>query len=489
MQSFHRIISGDQHTPPRLAAMLKAPMLLESASLSMHQGRFSIIMVEEAFRLVQRDTQVMLHRRPSIHKMQNNSKEPPSPQLLDAPTLLDALPRFYEQHSELDTLGLPVPAGGIGYVGFPFCRFCDTIAYSDALHIDGDPIGIPDAIIMFGHIYIICDHYHDHLHVIGLNYEESSIDLVQSVNDLVTCIQTPAKFEHKLSEDPPPVRDVAEKSTSEQEYQTGVQNLHQDFKDGNLYQCVLSRRITVESSVSAFDAYRRLRSVNPSPYMFYLDFGDFQLIGASPEMHAKVVDQRATIRPIAGTCRRGKNAEEDAQLTKTLQENPKERAEHLMLVDLARNDLGRICEPGSIETTALMEPEYFSSVIHLTSNVVGKLKAGMTPADVIKASFPAGTLSGAPKIRAIETLPKHERFSRSFYGGIVGHFEANGNFDSCIVIRSALYKGGEWVVQVGGGIVMDSYPERELEETKEKSKAVLAALGITTKSKPHRNRP
>ncbi len=469
MRSSHKSISGDQFTPPRLVKALSAPVLLESASLSSHQGRYSIIMVDEAFRLEQLDEGVLL-RHPSERRGAKS--------FLNHTNILDCLPSFYEQHDDLGDNELPIPAAGIGYLGFPYCRYCDTIEYSRSDHRGGDPIGIPDAIILFGHSYIIFDHYHDRLHVVALSYSEAEIDTEERVSDLITRIQD--KYVHGPipKDDPAPFQHLEKKSSSEEGYTEGVRALHSEFRNGNLYQCVLSRRITIESSLDPFVAYRRLRSSNPSPYMFFLDFGSFQLIGASPEMHAKVSNGEATIRPIAGTCRRGKTEAEDKTLTEALRAHPKERAEHLMLVDLARNDLGRICEPGSVTVTECMVPEYFSSVIHLTSNVVGTLNPDTKPADVIHATFPAGTLSGAPKIRAIETLPKHELFSRSFYGGIIGHFEARGNFDSCIAIRSALCKDGTWTVQVGGGIVMDSEPERELEETKEKSAAVLRALGL-----------
>jgi anthranilate synthase component 1 len=215
--------------------------------------------------------------------------------------------------------------------------------------------------------------------------------------------------------------------------------------------------------------YRRLRSQNPSPYLFLLDFDDYQLVGASPESIVRVRDGIASIRPIAGTRRRGKNTAEDEQLKQELLEDPKELSEHLMLVDLARNDLGRVSVPGSVHVTRNMDVEYFSHVMHIVSDVVGQIDpVAYRPIDVLKSAFPAGTVSGAPKIAAIERLSELETEERSFYGGAVGYIEPDGDLDFCISIRCALKKQSAWILQAGAGIVYASTPEREWEETEEK---------------------
>jgi anthranilate synthase component 1 len=232
----------------------------------------------------------------------------------------------------------------------------------------------------------------------------------------------------------------------------------------------------------AIEAYRSLRMGNPSPYMFYLDFEDFQLFGASPEVHVKARDGRAVIRPLAGTRRRGGNAAEDAALEKELLADPKERAEHLMLVDLARNDLGRVCAPGSVEVSELMEVERYSHVMHIVSNVEGKLAAGRTGLDALRATFPAGTVSGAPKIKAIEVIDSLEAEARGFYAGVVAHVESDGSLDSCITIRSAVKKGDVVTMQAGAGIVYDSVPQREYEETEAKLGALAKSLGMEAKT-------
>jgi anthranilate synthase component 1 len=218
--------------------------------------------------------------------------------------------------------------------------------------------------------------------------------------------------------------------------------------------------------------------MNPSPYMVYMDFGGFQLFGASPEVHVKARDGKAIIRPLAGTRRRGGSAAEDATLEKELLADPKERAEHLMLVDLARNDLGRVCAPGSVEVTQFMEVERYSHVMHIVSNVEGRLADGMTGRDALRATFPAGTVSGAPKIRAIEVIDALEPHQRGFYAGVVAHVESDGSLDSCIAIRSAVKQGDIVTLQAGAGIVYDSVPETEYQETESKLRALSRALGM-----------
>jgi anthranilate synthase component 1 len=244
---------------------------------------------------------------------------------------------------------------------------------------------------------------------------------------------------------------------------------------------VLSRRLNVRSSLPALEAYRSLRSLNPSPYLFYLDFDRFQLFGASPEVHVKVKGGKLTMRPIAGTRRRGGSEEEERALEKELLRDEKERAEHLMLVDLARNDLGRVAAPGSVRVTESMAVEKYSHVMHLVSQVEAQLAPGKTGLDAVRATFPAGTVSGAPKIRAIQTVDSLEPHRRGFYAGIVGYVEPGGGLDTCITIRSAVKLRDRLVLQAGAGVVYDSKPERELEETGEKLAALLASCGLEGK--------
>jgi anthranilate synthase component 1 len=250
------------------------------------------------------------------------------------------------------------------------------------------------------------------------------------------------------------------------------------IKAGDIIQTVLAQRFQLPTKASALDVYRALRSVNPSPYMFLIDFEDFQLVGASPEVHVRCEDGKVEIRPIAGTRWRGKTAEEDAALEKELLADEKERAEHLMLVDLARNDIGRACDFGSVSVPEFMVVERYSHVMHIVSQVEGKLQAGRSPYDLMRATFPAGTVSGAPKVRAMQIISELEGTQRGPYAGAVCYFGFTGNLDSCITLRTALLKDGKAFVQAGGGIVADSVPQAEFNETVNKSKAMLKAIAL-----------
>jgi anthranilate synthase component 1 len=271
---------------------------------------------------------------------------------------------------------------------------------------------------------------------------------------------------------------IASSKEESDAYKTAVSRMRQEVIKGNLLQGVPSRRLEIATEMPALEAYRTLRSSNPSPYQFYLDFGAWQLFGASPEVQVKVQNGRVTLRPIAGTRRRGRNESEDRELAAELLSDEKERAEHLMLVDLGRNDLGRVCDVGTVEVTEMMGIEKYSKVMHIVSQVEGKLSSGKSSADVIRATFPAGTVSGAPKIQAVKTIAALEAMPRSFYAGLVGYLEPNGCLDSCITIRSALKKENRLFLQAGGGVVYDSNPERELEETNEKLRALALAAGV-----------
>jgi anthranilate synthase component 1 len=261
-------------------------------------------------------------------------------------------------------------------------------------------------------------------------------------------------------------------------FEDSVRRAKELIASGEAIQVVLSQRFCTDFTGDPFAAFRALRSINPSPYMFYLDFGDFTLFGASPEVMVKVQDGRATLRPIAGTRPRGKTPEEDAAFRTELLADEKERAEHLMLIDLARNDLGRIAQAGTVSIDRMMEVELYSHVMHIVSEVSARLGPGVDVFDVIRATFPAGTVSGAPKIRAMEIVDSLEPSKRGAYAGLVGYFSYRGGFDSCIAIRSAVAKEGKIYNQSGAGIVFDSVPEREYEETLVKLRATMRAVEV-----------
>jgi anthranilate synthase component 1 len=261
-------------------------------------------------------------------------------------------------------------------------------------------------------------------------------------------------------------------------FMENVERARKYITAGDIIQVVGSQRFSTPIKVSPVDLYRAARSINPSPYMFLLELDGFSLVGASPEIHVRCEERRVEIRPIAGTRRRGRTAEEDKALEEELLADPKERAEHVMLVDLARNDIGRVCDFGSVRVKDLMIIERYSHVMHIVSQVEGRLAEGRTPYDLMRATFPAGTLSGAPKIRAMQIIAELEQTARGPYGGCMGYFSFNGNLDCCITIRTALLKDGQAYVQAGGGWVNDSTPEAEFQETVNKARAMLKAVAM-----------
>jgi anthranilate synthase component 1 len=263
---------------------------------------------------------------------------------------------------------------------------------------------------------------------------------------------------------------------TEQGYKQAVERIKQYILDGDCMQVVLSQRLSIALQAPPLDLYRALRSLNPSPYMYFLDMGDFQIVGSSPEILVHLEDGEVTVRPIAGTRRRGYTEEEDLALEAELLADPKELAEHLMLIDLGRNDAGRVAKIGSVQLTDKMIVERYSHVMHIVSNVVGKVREDMSAMDVLRATFPAGTVSGAPKIRAMEIIAELEPIKRGVYSGAVGYLSWNGNMDTAIAIRTAVIKDGELHIQAGAGIVADSQPQLEWKETMNKGRAIFRAV-------------
>jgi len=464
-----RKINGERFTPLSLAKKLGAVALLESASFQRGRERFSFLLLKEAFRVLQKGDEMFMKRDGTTLALKGRPRGTPA----SAPgDILDVLAHFARQHEGI-TEPFPLPTGGIGFLSYEYCRRFDTIRLQDR----PDPLGLPDAMFLLGSLFLVFDHYTDTITLVALNYREKEIDLDRAldeaesrINDLDFNFMAPVKKDWTVQRLP--------REDDREGYLRGVEAVKEQIVKGNLLQGVLSRRLQVRTDMPAIEAYRALRSGNPSPYMFYLDFGDFQLFGASPEVHVKVRDGEAAIRPLAGTRRRGATPAEDAAREKELLADPKERAEHLMLVDLARNDLGRVCVPGSVQVTELMEVERYSHVMHIVSHVEGKLAEGKSGLDALRATFPAGTVSGAPKIRAVEVIDALEPVRRGFYAGVVAHVESDGSLDSCISIRCAVRQGDLVTLQAGAGIVADSVPEKEYEETEAKLGALARAFGI-----------
>ena len=456
-----KTIYGELFTPFSLAKKLDARILLESASFHAGRERYSLLLLEEAFRVFQTPSGFFMRRDSRTHPLKSSAAD-----------ILDLLHYFASQHKG-GAHSFPFPAGGMGYIGYEYCAGFDRIRLSKK----PDPLGIPEACFIFGNLFLIFDHYTDTITLLALNYREKTIDLDGAIERTEARIRD-LNFNFMV-EQPRDYRvEPVEREGEREDYLRGVRKVREEIIRGNLLQGVLSRRLEIRTDMPALAAYRNLRSFNPSPYMFFLDFDDYQLFGASPEVHVKVRDGRAIMRPIAGTRRRGASPEEDVALERELLADEKERAEHLMLVDLARNDLGRICRPGSVEVTQSYIIERYSHVMHIVSQVEGNLEESKDGSDAIRATFPAGTVSGAPKIRAIETIDGLEPEVRSFYAGVVGYVEPDGSLDSCITIRSGLRKGDSLYLQAGAGIVYDSDPEREYEETNQKLRATAKSIGM-----------
>lgn len=478
----------ERYTPFSLARKIGAKVILESASFARGKQRYSILMTEEAFHVVQDDDGIAFlidgRRVPftqtadGAETVARGSRKPHQTDILDALLYVaqqNDLSAVRDESGAFVPNSIPVPASGIGYLGYEFCARCDTITLAP----QADELRIPESEFIAGHLYIVFDHFTEKLHVFALNYNEHQIDLAAALAKLTKRLDDMDFTYLAPPEDPEPVRTVTDLAQSEREYKEKVLALKKEIVAGNLIQAVPSRRLQLDCANSALEIYRRLRSVNPSPYLIYIDFGGRQLIGSSPESLVRVRDGIASIRPIAGTRRRGKNAAEDETLRAELLNDGKEKAEHLMLVDLARNDLGRVCESGSVEVTRFMDVEFYSHLMHIVSDVQGRVQDGIKQIQVLRAAFPAGTVSGAPKISAIEILSRLEKTKRRFYAGAVGYLQSNGDLDFCIAIRTALKQGSTWTLQAGGGIVYDSTPDREWEETNEKLGALRAVLDGT----------
>ena len=390
---------------------------------------------------------------------------------------LDWIEAYQSQFRVPHIDGLPRITGGlVGYFGY------DTVRYIEPRLGENphpDPIGNPDILLMVTDELVVFDNLSGKLTIIVLvdpEVPDARVNGLKRVADLHDQIRTrlPERTStHSVSK-------VAEadfeSGFTESGYKAAVRKIIDYITQGECMQVVLSQRLSVPFAAPPLDLYRSLRTLNPSPYMFYLDLGDHHVVGASPEILVRLEDSEVTVRPLAGTRPRGVDEAEDQANEKSLLADPKELAEHLMLIDLGRNDIGRIAKTGSVEVTDKFSIERYSHVMHIVSNVVGKLKDNMSPMDVLKATFPAGTLSGAPKVRAMEIIQELEPVKRGVYSGAVGYLSWNGNMDTAIAIRTAVIKDGALSVQAGAGIVYDSDPESEWQETHAKARAIFRAV-------------
>jgi len=369
----------------------------------------------------------------------------------------------------------PFAGGAVGYLAYDAVRWFERLPAKLK-----DDLDLPDACFMLTDTMLAFDRYTNKITVMALAHVDGKPDAaytkaVLAIQSVIEALKRP------LPQDAVAYLGGAESrgfksKVSQPRFHKMVETAKEHIRAGDILQTVLSLRFEAPLYADSFAVYRSLRVLNPSPYMFYLNFGEFALVGASPELMVKKVGSEATVRPIAGTRPRGATPEEDRHLERELRADDKERAEHVMLVDLGRNDLGRVCLPGTVKVADYMNVDRYSHVMHLVSTVTGQLKPGTTAFDLVRATFPAGTVSGAPKIRAMEIIEKLEPHRRGPYAGMVGYFDYSGNFDSAITIRTVLAKEGRAYIQTGAGIVADSVAEREYQECKHKARALVRAV-------------
>ena len=443
--------------------------LLESVEGGEVRGRYSIIGLapDIVFRVNGRRAEI--NRRPQ--------SDPDAFAPADAAPLPALRALIAESGIALPETLPPMAAGVFGYLGYDMVRLME-----DSLSAPGpDPIGIPDAILVRPTIVIAFDAVEDTITIVtpvrpqaGINAQAAHARAVERLSAIVDALDRPLD-KSAVESHAGPLAVTPRSNTSPDEFKRMVLRAKEYIVAGDIFQVVLSQRFEVPFALPPFALYRALRRVNPSPYLFFLDFGGFAVAGSSPEILVKTGGGTVTIRPVAGTRRRGATPHEDKALEEELLADPKERAEHLMLLDLGRNDVGRVAEIGTVEVTDQFFIERFSQVMHIVSNVEGKLRADRDALDALAAGFPAGTVSGAPKVRAMQIIDELEKDKRSLYAGCVGYFSAGAEMDTCIVLRTALVKDGVMYVQAGAGIVADSDPEFEQQECINKAKALFRA--------------
>jgi anthranilate synthase component I len=379
------------------------------------------------------------------------------------------------KYRQVPSFGLPRLSGGaVGYLSY------ETAArFEDLPSPEVDPLGLPEAVFMLSNTMLVFDHVTHKIIILSHAYVEDDVEtaylaVAQKIDELESRLKgpLPAATDQCI----PRTAGQIQSNFSKDEFENGVAKAREYITAGEAIQVVLSQRLSVPTVAEPFDIYRALRSINPSPYMFFLHLGDFHIIGASPEILVRVEGDAVMTRPLAGTRPRGSDEIEDEALGRELLLDEKERAEHIMLVDLGRNDIGRISEPGSVEVSDLMNIERYSHVMHMVTHVQGKLKSDCSCFDALQACFPAGTVSGAPKIRSMQIISELEREKRGVYAGAAGYFSHNGNMDMAIAIRTMVVKDHTAYIQAGCGIVYDSVPEREYQETLNKAMALLKAI-------------
>ncbi|MBU1867095.1 MAG: anthranilate synthase component I [Candidatus Margulisbacteria bacterium] len=397
------------------------------------------------------------------------------------PRSLDEIGQLMKRYRPVEVPNLPPFCGGlVGYVSYDAVREIEKIPDKNP-----DPLKLPKATFLLADTLLAFDHVKHKIQIIAnahldkKNPKSAYLEACAKIQVLEKKLRKPlAALPKEISLPIKTAKEVAFNSNlSKNEYENMVRRAKEYIKAGDVIQVVLSQRLEAKCQADPFDVYRVLRMINPSPYMYFFKLGGLKVIGSSPEVMVRLTGRTATVRPIAGTIRRGSGEAEDKKLEAELLSNKKELAEHVMLVDLGRNDLGRVCEYGSVAVTEKMTIERYSHVMHIVSNVTGKLQSKKSALDLLKACFPAGTVSGAPKVRAMEIIDELENLRRGLYAGCVGYLSFSGDLDTAITIRTILVKEGRAYLQAGAGIVADSDPGREYQETINKAKALLSAVG------------
>lgn len=451
-------VNADQLTPIAIFYSLKGKnkFLLETVYSEREIGRYSFIGANPYMEIKSFQEEVAITGSAGVEKIKGR--------------VLDYVKKHMDLQYEDAGLSLPFAGGAVGYVGYDVIR-----QYEKLTLVNKDEINIPEAYLMFYKTFISYDHFEHKMNIVYNVFPEDQEEyevIIARLKTLESMINKTSACEFKEADK----NKEMNSNVTKDKFCSMVARAKEYIEAGDIFQVVLSQRLKFKTSSEPFDVYRRLRSKNPSPYLFYIDFGDFQAAGSSPESLITLNGDTVKTNPIAGTRARGKNPEEDSRLKAELLADEKERAEHIMLVDLGRNDIGRISEFGTVKLDRFMEVDFYSHVMHIVSMVSGKLKKKLTCFDALISCLPVGTVSGAPKIRAMEIIDELEDTKRGIYAGAVGYFSYNGNMDTCIAIRTILFKDGYAYVQAGAGIVYDSVPESEYMETLNKAMAMKEVI-------------
>ena len=477
MLPVYRELTGDTLTPvsayTRIEAQGRPGFLFESVVGGEKVGRYSFLGTDPFLEFEARGLEIEIkdHRDGILTRFSD-------------PDPLAALEKWINKHKVTHRRGLPRFIGGaVGMAGYDSVRYVEHLPDTPP-----DDRGLPDLAFGFYDRMVIFDHIRKTILVVVLAQitEDGSAQLAygtatRRIDEVVQQLGSPAKdlatslIFADVDTDSPPTRQVTS-NFEPHEFEAMVERCQEYIRAGDIFQVVPSQRFEMETKAHAFDVYRSLRIVNPSPFLFYLPWNGFSLVGSSPEILVRVEDGEMTVRPLAGTRKRGRDEAEDLALEQELLADPKERAEHIMLIDLGRNDVGRVAKFGSVELSEIMHIERYSHVMHISSNVTGELAEGMNAFDALRSGLPAGTVSGAPKIRAMEVIDEMEPQKRGPYGGAVGYIDFSGNMDMCIALRTLVLHAGKAYIQAGCGVVYDSIPAAEYEETVNKARGMIKAL-------------